>query len=257
MKKYLVIAALPLLAACAPTASQLKKVVEENPDIVFSAIEKNPAKFFEVVRAAQGKAQEAEMAKMREQETKEREEEMKNPKVAEIDDKRAIQGKKDAKITIVEYSDFQCPFCKRGHMTMEQLLKDYPDKVRVVFKNMPIDRLHPNARIAHKYYEAIALQDIEKAAKFKHEVFTNQEDLGEKGEGFLKEVVKKIGVNAAKVAKDISSPEVAERISKDQAEAEKFGFNGTPGYLVNGVSIRGAEPIENFKELIDKLLAKN
>ncbi len=245
------------VTGCAPSASQLKKVIEENPEIVFSAIEKHPDKFMKTVQEAAQKARAVEEENYRKEEETKREAEFKNPLKPNVDEKRAIKGSKTAKVTIVEYSDFQCPFCSRGHATMKKLLADYDGKVRVIFKNFPIERIHPNARIASQYYEAIALQDTEKANKFHDMIFDDQESLGEKGEAFLKELVKKVGANAAKVAKDITSDEVKKRIEEDKAEGEKFQFSGTPGYLINGVSLRGAFPPDEFKKIIDRHLSSN
>lgn len=242
------------LLSCAPSAPQLKKVMEDNPDILYSVIQKDPKKFLDVVNEAAQKARAQEEQKMVEEENKKREDEFKSPKTPEIQESRAFAGPKDAPITIIEYSDFQCPFCRRGHATTEAVLKEYPGKVRVLFKNFPIERIHPMALPASKYYEAIALQDTEKAIKFKAEVFEGQDGLNKGGEKFLDEVAKKVGANLAKVKKDLDSEEVKKRIEADKAEAEKFGFSGTPGYLINGVSLKGAYPIEDFKQIIDRHL---
>lgn len=242
------------LAACAPSASQMKKVLEDNPEILFSVIEKHPNEFLQTVNKAASQARAAEEQRMAEEETKKRDEEFKAPKQPALPENRAYAGEKTAPVTIVEYSDFQCPYCRRGHATMEQLLKEYPGKVRVLFKNLPIERIHPHALIASKYYEAIALQDPVKAIQFQKMVFDNQDDFSQNGEKYLKEAAKKVGANVAKLSKDISSDEVKKRLDEDRAEAEKFEFSGTPGYLINGVSLRGAYPVEEFKQIIDKHL---
>ena len=244
------------LTACAPSASQLQKVMEDNPDILFSVITKNPDKFLKVVNEAAQKARQSEEENYRKDEMTKREEEYKNPKQPVIDEKRAYEGKKGAPITVIEYSDFQCPFCKRGHVTMNALLKEYPDKVRVMFKDFPIERIHPFALKGSQYYEAIALQDVEKAIKFKDYVFTNQEEFTEKGEAFLKVAAAKVGANMAKVSKDVTGEEVKKRLDADRTEAEKFGFSGTPGYLINGVSLKGAYPLDDFKQIIERQLKK-
>lgn len=243
------------MVGCAPTAPQLKKVMEENPDILYAVIQKDPAKFLQVVNEAAQKARASEEQRMQEEEGKAREEEFKNPKQAALADDRSYDGAKDAAVTIVEYSDFQCPFCRRGHDTMEQVLKAYAGKVRVLFKNFPIERIHPQALPASKMYEAIALQDTAKASKFKHYVFTHQDELSQQGEKLIERAAKEVGANVAKAKKDAEGDVVKARIDADRAEAEKFGFSGTPGYLVNGVSLKGAYPIDEFKALIDKHLA--
>ena len=243
------------MVGCAPSASQLKKVMEENPDIVFSVIEKHPSEFLQVVNKAATQARAGEEQRMMEEESKKREEEFKNPKKPEITPARSFEGPADAKVTIVEYSDFQCPYCRRGAATMKQVLEAYPGKVKVVFKNLPIERIHPNAMIAAQYYEAAANQDKAKAAQFKHSIFENQDSLTQEGEKFLKAQAKKMGLDMGRLAKDVTSEEVKQRIAADQAEGEKFEFSGTPGYLINGVSLRGAYPLDEFKKIIDQHLA--
>ena len=243
------------LSACAPSAPQLQKVMEEHPEILYSVIQKDPKKFLDVVNEAAQKARAGEEAKFAEEETKKREEEFKNPKKPELTDDRAFAGTKGAPITIVEYSDFQCPFCRRGHDTMREVLKAYEGKVQVIFKDFPIERIHPLARPTSDMYEAIALQDLAKATKFKDIIFDNQDELVKGGQKFIEEAAKRAGANVAKAKADAKGDKVKARIEADKAEAEKFGFSGTPGYLVNGVSLKGAYPLEDFKQVIDKQLA--
>jgi protein-disulfide isomerase len=247
-----------LVAALAFTGctskQQLEKTLEDNPEIIFNAIKKNPKKFVEVVNEAVRKAQETAREDEAKEEQTRLEEEFKNPKKPVIEDGRVIFGSKTAPVTIVEYSDFQCPYCSRGFNTVKEVEKMYGDKVRVVFKHLPLD-FHPMAMPAAKYFEAVALQDHAKAAKFHDEVFSNQTQLNQEGEKFLKSVVKKVGANLAKVEKDISSEAVTSRIKTDMEEAKKFEFSGTPGFLINGISLRGAYPAPEFKKIIDRQLA--
>lgn len=243
------------IAGCAPSAPQLKKIMEENPDILYGVIQKDPKKFLDVVNEAASKAREQAESSYAEDEKKAREEEFKNPKKPELGGDRAFSGTDGAPVTIVEYSDFQCPYCQKGHATMKEVVAAYPGKVKVIFKDMPIERIHPLARPASDMYEAIALQDKAKATKFKDYVFENQDKLNAGGEKFIEEAAKKSGANVAKAKTDSKGDAVKARIEADKAEGEKFGFTGTPGYLVNGVSLKGAYPIEEFKKIIDQHLA--
>lgn len=245
-----------LLASCAPTAQQLKEAVEKDPSIVFTAIEKAPDKFIEVVMKAQQNAQKVAGERAQEEEKKQREEEFKNPLKPVIEDGRVIFGNKSAPITIVEYSDFECPYCSRGTQTMHQLKKEYGDKVRIVFKHLPLD-FHPLAMPAARYFEAIALQDHAKAEKFHDLVFENQGAMKDKGEALFKELTKKVGADIKKVEAALNNEKITQRINADLEEARKFNFSGTPGYLVNGVSLKGAYPLPAFKEIIDRQLASN
>ncbi len=164
-------------------------------------------------------------------------------------------GAKNAKVTIIEFSDFECPYCSRGYATVKEVLKEYPNDVRVLFKHLPLD-FHPKAMPAAKYFEAIAMQDHEKAIKYHDAVFQNQDKLRSEGEAFMKKVAKDLGVNMKKLETDIASEAVMKRIQADIDEAKGFEISGTPGFLINGVSLRGAYPFSEFKSIIDKHLGK-
>jgi len=244
-----------VLAGCT-TKSQIESAIKNNPEILFNAIKENPKKFLDTVNEAVRVAQEGAREDERKNEETRMEEEFKNPKKPVIDDKHAIFGNKNAPVTIVVYSDFECPYCSRGYQTIKQVEKEYGDKVRVVYKELPLD-IHPMAMPAAKYLEAVLMQDPKKAEKFHDLVYENQKDLREGREKFLKDAVKKVGGNVAKAEKDANSDSVAANIKADMEEAQKFEFSGTPGYLVNGVSIRGAYPFPEFKKIIDRVLAGN
>lgn len=228
------------------SSSQMEKTLKDNPEILFNAIKAHPKAFLDTVNEAVelAKAQMADQAM---------EEDFKNRKEPVIEEGRVIFGPKDAPITIVEYSDFQCPFCTRGYHTINQVGQKYGDKVRVVYKHLPLD-IHPQALPAAQYFEAIGMQDPAKAEKFHDLIFEKQNELNEKKEKFLDEAAKQVGADLAKVKRDIKSKAVNDRINSDMEEAQKFGFSGTPGFLVNGVAVRGAYPAEHFTMIIDRLL---
>lgn len=266
----LALVALLSVVACAPSAPQLKKVMEDNPDVLYAAMRKDPVKFLEVVNEVAEKAKD-------QKESQQFEEGFKNPLKPVIDNARLFEGPESAAVTIVEYSDFQCPYCQQGHNTMKELLKAYDGKVRIMMKNYPIDRLHPQARKMSQLFEAMITKDKAKALKFKDTLFATQEayapnDNEKKSktqEEFMKKYNARIDVELAKLVKSIGfdykeikaigeSAPVLKIMEEDAAEAQKFGFSGTPGYIVNGVAVRGAYPIEAFKQIIDRHLgAKN
>lgn len=242
------------MAGCA-SESQIRSLLEKNPDILFNAIEKNPEKFMEVVQKANMVAQRKAQEEQEKEEAGRVENEMKNPLKPEWASGRATEGTKGAPIKIVEYSDFQCPYCGKGYQTLVEVLKNYNGKVEFMFKSLPLP-MHPLAMPAAKRFEAIALQDPAKAYKYHNEVFQNQRELNAKGEKFLDEVAKKVGANVAQMKKDMEGEKVKSHIEADMKEAEKFGISGTPGFIVQGVSIRGAYPFDTFKTIIDKKLAE-
>ncbi|MEO0335072.1 MAG: thioredoxin domain-containing protein [Pseudomonadota bacterium] len=253
MRLIFALTALAFLSACAPSAKQMEKLVSENPEILFSAIEKNPQKFIDVVNAAAKQAQNQARQKQAQAEDERMEEEFKNPKKPEVQASRAVFGPKDAPITIIEYSDFQCPYCQRGYNTIKEVMEQYGDKVKVVYKHLPLD-FHPEAMPAAQYYEAIAMQSPSKAKKFHDAVFDGQKQLGSGKTKFLDKMAKKVGANMTKLKDDLDSSAVKDLIKADMDEARKFGFSGTPGFLVNGVSLKGAYPFPEFKKIIDRHL---
>lgn len=230
---------------------KLAKVLAENPEVLTEAIEKNPDKFVTSLQKAIKDAQ-ASMAKRREEEEKKQFEEFfENPLKPEISDAMASIGPDDAPIVLIEYSDFECPFCKRGYDTVNELLSRYEGKVKFIYKHLPLS-FHPNAMPAAQYFEALKLQSDKLAFAFHDKIFDNQGAL-KNGEKFLKKIAKEVGANMSKLEKDIKSEKVMARIQADLKEAEKFGIQGTPGFVLNGVPIKGAYPVDEFERIIGEL----
>lgn len=244
-----------LIAGCSTDASfkqKLEKTLLENPDIVLKTIEKHPTKFLMTLdRAAKTARNDMEKA-AQEKSRKEFEDAFNNPLSPEISNHHVIVGPKDAPITLIEYSDFECPFCAKGYETVTELFKKYPGKIKFVYKHLPLN-FHPQAMISAQYYEAIARQDQTKAKKFHDEIFKNQSKL-KKGEKFLRSVAKSLKINLIQLEKDLKSSSLQENILNDIQEAKKFGMSGTPGFIVNGIPVKGAYPAEHFTQIIDKLV---
>ena len=238
--------------------NQIEKSLKENPQLIFDLIKDNPSQFFETVRNASM----AMNKKRREDSAKTKSETLQktidqgfnNPKKPDLSKKRAFFGEKNAPIVIVEYSDFQCPFCKRGAETMSRVLANYKGKVKIIYKHFPIK---PMGLPASKYYEAIALQSPKKAQLFHDKIFENQIALSREQEEFLKKTVKNIGgLNAKKLEKDMKSEKIMSLIDADKAEAQKFGITGTPSFIINGSLIQGAYPYNDVKQVIEAHLNK-
>jgi protein-disulfide isomerase len=239
------------VTGCQLNEKQLAEALKKNPALITDAIKANPSEFIEALNEAVKSAQSGQAEKRKNDEKKQLEESFNNPLLAKIRTDEMFRGDKNAPITLIEYSDFECPYCKRGYQTVMDLMKKYKGKIRFVYKHLPLS-FHPNAMPASQYYEALRLQKEDLAAKFHDELYENQGKL-KQGEKFFKAVAKKIGANMKKLAKDKDSQKVKDRIEQDLAEAKKFGFNGTPGFLLNGIPVRGAYPASHFDGLIDEL----
>jgi len=250
----LLLATLVIFAAACTNKDSLKKMLKENPDIITEAIEANPDKFIDALNNAVKKSQEVIAKRRDEEESKALEDSFNNPLVPQIRADETIRGSKDGAITLVEYSDFECPFCSRGFSTVRELLAEYDGKIRFIYKHLPLS-FHRQAMLASQYYEAIRLQSAEKAFKFHDAIYADQRGL-ENGEKFLKAKALAVGADMARLAKDVKSEAVMKRIKEDMDEAAKFGFQGTPGFLVNGVPVKGAYPKQHFVDIINKLQEK-
>ncbi len=238
-----IVITVPFLASCGPAF--LKKMLKDHPEIITDSIKSNPEVYMEALAEAQRQYMVNRRKKQQEKELATREEECNNPKKPKMADSRVYFGKKDAPITIVEYSDFQCGYCAKSVPTIKKVLKEYPDYVRVLYKHKP---LFPGSDRAAEYYEAIGMQDSEKARDFHDMVFERKSEI-RNGDKFFKELAKKLKVDMNKLDKDLSL--VGDIVEEDKKEAEKFGFSGTPGFLVGGVSVPGALPFSEFKKIIE------
>lgn len=255
MKKILgALVALGLMAGC-NSEEQIKKVLKENPDLLIQAVKAKPVEFIDALNEAVKVAQKGEAERRETEEKKQLDDAFNNPLQPSLrGDETYRGGPKDAPLVLVEYSDFECPFCTRGFKTVQGLLSKYGDKITFVYKHLPLS-FHQNAMIASQYYEALRLQDAQKAFKFHDYVYENQKEL-RNGEKFLKDAAKKAGADMAKLENDVKSEAVKKRIEEDMAEAEKFGFQGTPGFIFNGVPVKGAYPQSHFEDIVTKLKEK-
>lgn len=257
MKKIvLAFIALSVLSGCGKI---MKKVVENNPDIVFSAIKKDPEGFFNTIEATQEQMKEIAQKKAMEKHQEEMENSFKNPVNPEVSADRIFWGKKDAPITIVEYADFSCYYCAVASETIAKVKEEYGDKVKVVFKHFHVLG-NPNSVYASQLMEGIGKVDAEKAFKFNKLVFEHQDKLkANDAKKFLEDEARKL-VGAAKmpeVMKFANSDAVKQIFEADKQEAGgKFQLRGTPAFNINGVTIRGAEQFDTFKNIIDRHLSK-
>jgi protein-disulfide isomerase len=153
-------------------------------------------------------------------------------------------------VTIIEFSEFQCPFCSRVNPTIAKVLETYGDKVRVVFKHNPLS-FHKDAKPAAKAALAAGAQG--KFWEMHDLLFTQQKNLKpETFTGFAKQ----LGLDMARFDADMKSAEFDKQIASDMALAARFGARGTPNFFVNGRNLRGAQPFPNFQKLIDEEIKK-
>ncbi len=174
-----------------------------------------------------------------------------------ISSKDPMWGKRDAPVTIVEFSDFQCPFCSRVEPTLDQVRQTYgPDKVRIVWKSNPLP-FHQNAKPAAEAAQGVfAMAGNDAFWKFHDAAFKNQGSLGD--DSYAKWAsdagVKPADGSAYKAG--LASHKWADKVDADLSEGKAVGVQGTPSFFVNGVFINGAQPFDAFKKTIDQELDK-
>jgi protein-disulfide isomerase len=154
-----------------------------------------------------------------------------------------------APVTIIEFSDYQCPFCQRAETVVDQVVQTYGDKVRLVFRDYPLP-MHPQARPAAEAANCANAQG--KFWDYHAKLFANQSALGEDK---LKEYATQVGLDGAKFEQCLADKPFKSAIDKDIADGGKVGVNGTPAFFINGRMLSGAQPFEKFKEVIDDELS--
>lgn len=172
-----------------------------------------------------------------------------------------VRGNKDAKVTIIEFSDFQCPFCGRFFSETESsLFKEYVDtgKARFAYRHLPLTQIHPNAFKASSASECANEQG--KFWEYHDTLFKNQNAWSNLDNASavskFKEYATTLGLNSGQFNSCLDSDKYKANIDKDLADSASAGANGTPTTFVNGQSVVGAQPFASFKTIIDQELSK-
>jgi protein-disulfide isomerase len=249
--------ALAVSVACvacssSPSPEALQATLVQHPEILYAAVRAHPKEFIQVLNAAAQQSKGELAAQSASDERARIDAEFRNPKVPSLAG-HVVLGESNAPVTIVEYADFQCPYCRAERATVEEVLKEYPGKVRLVIKQTPLD-IHPQAMGAALMFEAVALQGSMPALRFYDELYENQGRLKEGG-SFLQAAAKRAGADVPRAIADAKGDSARAMIKADLDEFQRFGFNGTPGFLINGVSLEGAYPRSAFEQIINRHLA--
>lgn len=179
------------------------------------------------------------------------------PVEVKIGDQDHIRGNSSAQVTIVEFSDLECPYCKQFHATMQQALAEYGDKVRWAYKHFPLDQLHPKADKEAEAAEcAGAMGGNDMFWKYVDRVFEITPSNNGLNLDLLPQIAGDLGLDGAAFEACLNSGKYADRVEEDYQQGVSLGVNGTPGSFVNGVPIQGAVPYGTLKAAIDEALAQ-
>jgi protein-disulfide isomerase len=161
-----------------------------------------------------------------------------------------IRGASDAPVTIIEFSDFHCPFCRRIQPVLDQLRAKYSDKIKIVFRDFPLDSLHPEARAAAESARCATEQG--KFWEFHDKIFAGNPD---GSPATLARFAQELGMDSAAFEACRTSGKYKSSILASNQEGTQLGITGTPTFFVNGRMLVGAQPLEAFVRVIDEELA--
>ncbi len=160
-------------------------------------------------------------------------------------------GPEDAEIVIVEFSDYQCPYCTKWHQEVYgPLLEAYPDQIRFVYRNLPLTSIHPDALEAAQ--AAMCAGDQDAYWDYHDKLFGAAYGLGMNA---YQQYAQELGLNAQTLADCINSAKYEEYVLADMDFALNLGINSTPTFFINGLAVVGAQPLNVFKQVIEKELA--
>lgn len=157
-----------------------------------------------------------------------------------------MKGATEPLVTIVEWSDFQCPFCGTLAQTLDELVKAYPDDVRLVFRQFPLP-MHPDAELGAR--ATLAAREQGYFWAMHDRLFANRTKMKRED---LVEHAKALGLDVAKFEADLDDPEIAQRLERDKAIGRRLGIRGTPAFFVNGLRYGGAMDAKQLEEIIEK-----
>jgi len=168
------------------------------------------------------------------------------PKFDVAFDRTRLRGDLNAPITIVEFADYQCPYCQQTEATLSGLLKKYPGKVNVAFRDFPLGSIHPYAQKASEATRCAGRQG--KFWEFHDALFVDQSKLDQAG---LNAAAQKLGLDEKAFQSCLASGEYSTQIARDVEDGRKVGVGSTPAFFVNGIFLSGAQPQTAFEKLIE------
>lgn len=235
--------ALLLAVAAAAPAAEPAPGTQQVEEIVKRVIRENPQLLYDTITQYH-----------RELQVRQRQQQLENSFNNRIADQAAphnpIKGPENAAVTIITYTDFECPYCARGAQTAEELLALYPETTRLVFKNLPLNS-HENALPAAR--AALAAHRQGKFWEYHDLLFQNSGQLSDER---LVALAEELGLDVDKFNRDRQSDEVAAEVAADRQQAAAHNLGSTPTFVINGVVVTGAQPLPEFQKVIDRLLAE-
>lgn len=172
------------------------------------------------------------------------------PKIEVSYDPARVRGDPNAPITIVEFSDFQCPFCQRAHPVVKELLSKYPGQVKLAYRDFPLRQIHPQADAAAEAARCAGEQG--KFWQFHDRLFETNRPLDLAA---FADHAATIGLDQPKFVDCLAADKFQAQIEQDLQDGTRAGVNGTPGFFINGVAVTGAQPLAVFEKVVEEEMA--
>lgn len=228
-------------------AAQLKSLLKAHPELLFDVLREHSEELLDIVQMGAEKRRSSVLKTQWERD-------LDAPKKVDIVG-RPVGGATDAEVTIVAYSDFLCAYCHQAAFTLGSLMKRYPGKIRMVFKQVPKAE---TGRLAGLWFLAAYKLDTVKAWKMYALTYDRQKEVEANVDASMRAIAREVGFDVKQVEQEMekSRRSFDAIFEADAAEAERLGFVGTPYFLVNDIVVRGALSLEHFSEAVDMALAR-
>ena len=238
--------AAPASAPAADPAAQLEAILSEHPELILNVLKQHSEEVLDIVQMGADKRRRAVLLQQWEKDIRE-------PKQVALEG-RPAGGPDNAPVTIIAFSDFVCTYCHQAAYTVGNLMKRYPGKIRLIFKQIPKTE---SGRIAAEWFIAAYQMDKARAWKMYALIFDRQKQVEESALATLRAIASEVGYDAKTLEASVRSrtKELDAVLAGDAADANALGFVGTPYFLVNNMVLRGALPMENFADAVEMALA--
>ena len=227
-------------------ARMLRHVLKQHPEIMLDLLRDHSEIILDI--AQQG----SNVRRKKNMENQWRDELKQSKNVATAN--RPVLGRANAPVTVIAFSDFTCSYCQQAAEVLDRIIRARPQDVKVIFKHMPHGKDSP-ARLAAEYFVAASFQNNRAPWLLHNSFFAEPDKLTADGQNFTAKAAEQAGLDMKKLATDLKSKKVSAIIEEDQADAKKLNVEGTPYFLVNNLTIRGAVSYDLFNAAVDMALA--
>ncbi|MDR2695476.1 MAG: thioredoxin domain-containing protein [Deltaproteobacteria bacterium] len=228
-------------------AGMLRQALKKHPEIVLDVLREHSESVLDI--AQQG----SQVRRKKNMESQWREDIKQPKKVAAAN--RPVLGPANAPVTVVAFSDFTCSYCQQAAEVLDRIVRARPQDVKVLFKHMPRGK-DSGARLAAEYFVAASFQNDRAPWLLHNSFFAEPERLSAEAQNFAAKAAEQAGLDMKKLAADLKGKKTAAILEEDQADAKRLHVEGTPFFLVNNLTIRGAVSYDIFNAAVDMALTE-